>query len=64
MAKILTKEDRENIAKWAKEQGLGKPLSREEHLKLVKGKKIIIHDCEDIRIKGGKQDGKGNNMCK
>lgn len=53
MAKILTKEDRKRIAKWAKEQGLGKPLSREEHLKLIKGKKIVfskraIKDIEEM----------------
>ncbi len=45
MAKILTKEDREKLIRLAKEQGIisedAKPLSREEHLKLVKGKKII-----------------------
>ncbi len=44
MAKILTEEDREKIAKWAEEQGLGKPLSREEHLKLVQGKKIVFSE--------------------
>lgn len=44
MAKILTEEDRKRIAEWAKEQGLGEPLSREEHLKLVEGKKIVFSE--------------------
>ena len=48
MNKILTKEDREKLMKLAKEQGIiskdAKPLSKEEHLKLVKGKKIVFSE--------------------
>ena len=42
MAKTITKEDRKNFAEYAKSHGLGKSLSKEEHLKLVKGKKIVF----------------------
>lgn len=48
MLKILTDEDREKLVRLAKEQGLvspsAKPLSKEEHMKLVKGKKIIFSE--------------------
>ena len=46
MAKILTEKDRVKLIRLAKEQGIvsedAKPLSEKEHIKLVKGKKIIL----------------------